>query len=288
LGDDRIKLPVVGKSEAIPLRLIPYVTNPAISQQVLLEHLYNPRGDYWPQLFAHRIDKPTIKVSVDEWKHMYEAEKEEMIPAGMFIWRWDFETYCQFKVGEYGEIVNLCLAYVIPDEILKNALEGFENQIPVDLGALLFKPIHIPETVEEIDIPIRETELQPSDHESIQPAVKNTTSKKTTGATGWHGDIQKMLIGAREAFISENTGKATAFRNIMSFVYNKIHVDLKNTSRKDWPDYLNKVKEVDKDARVNELCLWMKGMAPKRWEYVSKEYSRITKKVLQKTNSNSE
>jgi hypothetical protein len=126
-----MKLPIVNKSEVIPLRLIPYVTNPAISQRVLLEHLYNPRGDYHPQLFAQSIDNPSVKVDADSWRVLHQAEKEELLPTGMFIWRSDFEGYRQIKVGDYGEIVVLCLSCVIPDEILKDVLEAFKHQMQI-------------------------------------------------------------------------------------------------------------------------------------------------------------
>lgn len=119
-------LPIVGKSEVIPLRLIPYVTDPAVSQRLLLDHLYNCRGDYCPELHARTIGNPFATIKAVDWRNMSD-QKMDGFPAGRFIRKKVFEAYCKrVQLEVDGERVKLRLSNEIPDDILKIALEGFE------------------------------------------------------------------------------------------------------------------------------------------------------------------
>jgi predicted ATPase len=147
----------------------------------------------------------------------------------------------------------------IPDTLREAIFKGFESLIHIDMLVDKHKDKAI----------------------NKHPGKMNTKGKKSSGALGLHGPLQQMLLDAREAFIKENPKKSTTFSAIMTFVHEKFH-ELKDKLAKDWPDYLNFMKKVKKvliEVKEDELCLWIKGMEPKKWKYVSKEYYRIIPKI---------
>jgi len=120
-----IQLPLVNGHEVIPLRLVPFVTIPALTKEFLLEHLSNPRGDFYPELHARNAAAPNSVIKAADWYNMY-ARGEFGFPAGRYVRLKYFEAYCR-RTGLVvdGEPVKIHLSNQVPENDLKEALQGF-------------------------------------------------------------------------------------------------------------------------------------------------------------------
>lgn len=123
------ELPIIDEKEIIPLRLIPLVTDPMLTPCSLLEHLWNPRGDFFPALVAHNLPGSDWSIIDTEIKQpdMNFEKQLALLPAGSFIIKADFEGYSQF---EYGE--TLALNKIIPEHLIAIAFKGFEHLMNID------------------------------------------------------------------------------------------------------------------------------------------------------------
>ena len=123
-----IELPLVNGFEVLPLRLIPFVTEPPLPAKTLLEHLYNRRGDHFPGLHARDVKEPLTVIAAVNWRCMYELENADF-PAGLYVRKKSFEAYCRrTKLAVSYEAVTLILTNQIPEDKLEATLEGFEPQ----------------------------------------------------------------------------------------------------------------------------------------------------------------
>ncbi|MBJ6751355.1 hypothetical protein [Geomonas anaerohicana] len=129
-----MKLPIISNSEVVPLRLIPYVTYPPVTPELLLRHLYNERGDYFPQLFAHAKEAPDLDIAPESWRTLYYACKDGLLPANMFVWRRDLEKYTQIEVQDYDEPVSIHLSQLLSETLQSIAFAGFCDETPLESG----------------------------------------------------------------------------------------------------------------------------------------------------------
>lgn len=124
-----IKLPIIGGSEVIPVRLIPLVTEPEISPKQLLDCLYNPRGDFLKHLdhSPFHSDWTLIYKEMSTNVNSGTGKQLEQFPKGIHVTKSDFEEH-EYVVSK---AIRLKLDRAIPDALLILALEGFEVSSPL-------------------------------------------------------------------------------------------------------------------------------------------------------------
>jgi hypothetical protein len=133
-----VKLPTVDGREYIPLRLIRFVTAGQFSADILLGHLCHEGGDEYRPLYACDLDGVKIQPEAwcdisrivegmndkpelrdDEWIEQSNTE----LPAGVFVWRDEFEEYSSNWYGpEHVFVTNP----VIPCKLAQSIWEGFD------------------------------------------------------------------------------------------------------------------------------------------------------------------